>query len=149
MEPTLLCNGNVHSAGDWQSVLEPVVACYRGYEMLRFFRGDAGFADPDVYRFVEAEGYFYAIRLKGNQILYSKIEHLLTRPVGRPPKKAIILYQSFRYQAASWEIARRVVAKIEWHAGELFPRIGFIVMNLRWKSSNVVRFYNKRGTAEQ
>jgi len=35
------------------------------------------------------------------------------------------------------------------HAGELFPRIGFIVTNLRWKSSNVVKFYNKRGTAEQ
>ena len=44
---------------------------------------------------------------------------------------------------------RRVVAKIEWHAGELFPKIGCIVTNLRWKSSNVVRFYNKRGTAEQ
>jgi hypothetical protein len=42
-----------------------------------------------------------------------------------------------------------VVAKIEWHAGELFPRVGFIVTNLRWKSSNVVKFYNKRGTAEQ
>jgi len=42
-----------------------------------------------------------------------------------------------------------VVAKIEWHAGELFPRIGFIVTNLRWKHSNVVKFYNKRGTAEQ
>ena len=56
---------------------------------------------------------------------------------------------SFRYQAASWQITRRVVAKIEWHAGELFPRIGFIVTNLRWKHSNVVKFYNKRGTAEQ
>jgi hypothetical protein len=42
-----------------------------------------------------------------------------------------------------------VIAKIEWHAGELFPKIGFIVTNLRWKSSNVVKFYNKRGTAEQ
>ena len=59
------------------------------------------------------------------------------------------MYHSFRYRAASWEIDRRVVAKIEWHAGELFPRIGFIVTNLRWKSSNVVRFYNERGTAEQ
>jgi len=45
--------------------------------------------------------------------------------------------------------SRRVVAKIEWHAGELFPSVGFIVTNLRWKSSNVVKFYNKRGTAEQ
>jgi len=42
-----------------------------------------------------------------------------------------------------------VVAKIEWHAGELFPRAGFIVTNLRGKSSNVVKFYNKQGTAEQ
>ena len=33
--------------------------------------------------------------------------------------------------------------------GELFPRVGFIVTNLRWKHSNVVKFYNKRGTAEQ
>ncbi|MHC4539916.1 MAG: IS1380 family transposase [Planctomycetota bacterium] len=147
MERTLL--RNVHSADDWQSVLEPVIARYRGYDILRFFRGDAGFADPDVYRFLEAEGYFYAIRLKDNQILYNEIEHLLTRPVGRPPKKPIVLYHSFRYQAASWDIDRRAVAKVEWHAGELFPRVNFVVTNLRWKSSNVVRFYNKRGTAEQ
>jgi hypothetical protein len=39
--------------------------------------------------------------------------------------------------------------KLEFHAGELFPMVGFIVMNLRWKSSNVIKFYNKRGTAEQ
>jgi len=145
MERTLLRNGNVHSADHRQSVLEPVIARYRGCDILRFFRGDAGFAGPDVYRFPEAEGYFHVIRLKGDQILYSSIEHLLTRPVGRPPRKPIVLYHSFRYQAASWDIDRRVVAKVEWHAGELFPRVNFIVTNLRWKSSNVVRFYNKRG----
>jgi len=61
---------------------------------------------------LEAEGYFYAIRLIPNQILPRKIEHLLTLPVGRPPKKPIILYHSFRYRAASWEVPRRVVAKI-------------------------------------
>jgi hypothetical protein len=53
------------------------------------------------------------------------------------------------YQAGSWDQPRRVVAKIEWHAGELFPRIGFIVANLTWRSKRVVQFYNKRGTAEQ
>ena len=149
LERALLRNGNVHSADDWRSLLEPIVNRYRGYNILRFFRGDAAFADPEIYRYLEAEGYSYAIRLKDNQILHKKIEHMLTRPVGRPPKKPIVLYHSFRYQAASWNIARRVVAKIEWHAGELFPRVGFIVTNLRWKSSNVVRFYNKQGTAEQ
>lgn len=59
------------------------------------------------------------------------------------------IYHSFRYQAASWSKSRKVVAKVEWHAEELFPRVGFIVTNLRRKSSNVVKFYNKRGTAEQ
>jgi hypothetical protein len=42
-----------------------------------------------------------------------------------------------------------VVAKIEFHFGELFPRIGFIVTNLETDNRAVVRFYNKRGTAEQ
>jgi len=149
MEQASLRNGNVHSADDWQSVLEPIIARYRSSDILRFFRGDAGFADPEIYRFLESEDYSYVIRLKGNNILYGHIEHLLTRPVGRPPKKPIVLYHSFQYRAASWHKSRRVVAKIEWHAGELFPRIGFIVTNLRRKSSNVVKFYNKRGTAEQ
>jgi len=39
-----------------------------------------------------------------------------------------------------------VVAKIEWHAGELFPRVSFIVTNSAKHSKNVVRFYNGRGT---
>lgn len=149
IERALLRNGNVHSADDWQSVLEPIVERYRGYDIVRFFRGDAAFAGPNVYPYLEAEGYFYAIRLIGNAILHDKIEHLMTRPVGRPPKKPIVQYYSFQYRAASWDKSRRVVTKIEWHAGELFPSVGFIVTNLRWKSSNVVKFYNKRGTAEQ
>jgi hypothetical protein len=149
LERTLLRNGNVYSSDDWKSVLAPVVERYRDQDLIRYFRGDAAFADPNIYCFLETEDYLYAIRLKGNNILYGHIGYLLTRPVGRPPKKPIVLYHSFQYRAASWHKSRRVVAKIEWHAGELFPRIGFIVTNLRWKSSNVVKFYNKRGTAEQ
>ena len=149
LEWTLLRNGNVYSSDDWKGVLEPVVERYRHQSLIRYFRGDAAFADPNIYCFLEAEDYFYAIRLKANNILYGKIEHLLTRPVGRPPRKPIVLYESFQYKAASWHKSRRVVAKIEWHAGKLFPRIGFIVTNLRWKSSKVVKFYNRRGTAEQ
>ena len=61
---------------------------------------------------------------------YERMEHLLTRPVGRHPKKPIVLSHSFRYQATSWNIPKRVVAKVELHAGELFPRVGFIVTNL-------------------
>ena len=42
-----------------------------------------------------------------------------------------------------------MVAKIEWHAGELFPRVGFVVTNLRCSPKRVIKFYNGRGTAEQ
>ena len=55
----------------------------------------------------------------------------------------------FHYQAQSWDRPRRVVAKVEWHDGELYPRVGFIVTNLHRPAKKVVAFYNGRGTAEQ
>ena len=42
-----------------------------------------------------------------------------------------------------------MMAKVEFHFGELFPRLGFIVTNLETDSLAVVRLYNKRGAAEQ
>lgn len=149
LERALLRKGNVHSAEDWRAVLEPVVARYRDQDLARYFRGDAAFAKPDLYEFLEAEGYKYAIRLPANEVLEENIRDLLTRPVGRPPKRPIVLYGSFLYRAASWSKWRRVLAKVEWHEGELFPRVGFIVTNLWIAADRVVRFYNGRGTAEQ
>ena len=58
-------------------------------------------------------------------------------------------YASFTYRAQSWSKPRRVVAKVEWHPGELYPRIGFIVTNLARPADRVVAFYNQRGTCEQ
>jgi hypothetical protein len=69
--------------------------------------------------------------------------------MGKPGHEPVVWCKSFLYQAASWKTARRVVAKVEFHSGELFPRVGFIVTNLSLPSRAVVRFYNKRGTAEQ
>jgi hypothetical protein len=149
LERALLRNGNVHSADDWRSVLEPVVARYRSMAIKKFFRGDSAFAIPELYTFLEAEHYSYAIRLKSNGLLERQIEHLLKRPAGRPPQKPIVLYHDFMYQAASWDKARRVAAKVEWHQGELFPRVGFIVTNLGGGAAGVTWFYNGRGTAEQ
>ena len=58
-------------------------------------------------------------------------------------------YTSFHYRAKSWSKARRVVAKVEFHPGELFPRVGFIVTNRSLPNERVLAFYNQRGTAEQ
>jgi hypothetical protein len=64
-----LRSGNVHSADGWHDVLEPVVARYRQHKVRRYFRADAAFANPEVYEFLEAEGYKYTIRLPANQVL--------------------------------------------------------------------------------
>jgi hypothetical protein len=148
-EGILLRSGNVHSADRWKEVLEPIVNRYEHNKIRKYFRGDAAFAKPEIYEYLEGNGFLYAIRLPANEILYEKIQHLLTRPVGRPPKKPIVLFYDFMYQAASWERSRRVIAKVEWHQGELFPRVGFIVTNMSAKAKGVVHFYNGRGTAEQ
>jgi hypothetical protein len=113
------------------------------------FRSDAAFANPEVYEFLEAEGFKYAIRLPANQILQERIGYLLKRPVGRPPLEVRRYHAGFSYQAQSWKIPRRVVAKVEWHQGELYPRVGFIVTNMTRPAERIVAFYNQRGTAEQ
>jgi hypothetical protein len=149
LERSALRPGNVHSADGWRAVLEPVVARYRERDLRCYFRADAAFANPDVYAFLEAAEIKYAIRLPANRVLQERIGHLLRRPVGRPPNHVRRFHASFSYQAASWSKPRRVVAKVEWHPGELYPRVGFIVTNLTRPAERVVAFYNRRGTAEQ
>jgi hypothetical protein len=149
LERCALRPGNVHSADGWEAVLKPVVARYQGSAESIAFRGDAAFAQPNMYEFLESAGIEYAIRLPANQILQARIADLLKRPIGRPPHYVQRFYRGFRYRAKSWSHPRRVIAKIEWHPGELFPRVGFIITNLAISGKHVVAFYNKRGTAEQ
>jgi len=141
--------GNVHSADGWEELLLPEIEQQQAQGKEVAFRGDAAFARPEIYEAHEARQVKYAIRLPANANLERKITKLLTRPVGRPSYKPVVRYKSFLYQAATWTKARRVVAKVEFHFGELFPRVGFIVTNFQTSSRAVVRFYNKRGTAEQ
>jgi hypothetical protein len=149
LERCVLRPGNVHSADGWESVLKPVIVRYQGKVLRIYFRADAAFAMPGVYECLEAERIKYAIRLPANQVLQNRIAYLLKRPVGRPPNEVRRYYANFSYQAASWTKPRRVIAKVEWHPGELVPRVGFIVTNMSRPAERVVAFYNKRGTCEQ
>ena len=137
------------SADGWEELLLPEIDRQQAQGKEVAFRGDAAFAKPELYEALEERDVKYAIRLPANHNLQRNVTELLTRPVGRPSRKPVFRFKSFLYQAASWTIARRVVAKVEFHCGELFPRVGFIVTNLGTSSRAVVRFYNKRGTAEQ
>ena len=149
VERCVLRPGNVHSADGWRALLEPVIARYRDSVKRLYFRGDAAFANPEIYELLEAEGGGYAIRLPANRVLQDKIGYLLKRPVGRPPHEVRRYYASFSYQAQSWNKPRHVVAKVEWHPGQLCPTVGFIVSNLARSAEGIVAFYNQRGTCEQ
>src|SRR3954469_13514057 len=149
LERCTLRPGNLHSADGWGSVLKPVIARYQGKVLRIYFRADAAFAMPGVYECLEADRIKYAIRLPANHVLQNRIGYLLKRPVGRPPNEVRRYYANFTYQAASWTKPRRVIAKVEWHPGELYPRVGFIVTNMSRPAERVVAFYNKRGTCEQ
>jgi hypothetical protein len=153
LERCALRPGNVHSADGWEAVLRPVLARYsaevRPSITRRRFRADAAFALPALFDLLEVEGWDYAIRIKGNPKLHERIVWMTKRRPGRPPHHVVREYTSFHYRAKSWSKARRVVAKVEFHPGELFPRVGFIVTNRSLPNARVLAFYNDRGTAEQ
>ncbi len=98
--------GAAYSAHDWRKVLEPIVVRYERAWVRRYLRADAAFASPGVYEYLEEHCCLYAIRLPANDILEKEIQHLLRPPVGRPPKKPIVWYHDFLYQAGSCERPR-------------------------------------------
>jgi len=144
-----LLPANVHGAEEWEELLLPEIDCHQALGRDVAFRADAAFAKPEIYEALEQRGVKYAIRMPANETLKWEIAELRVRPPGRPSHKPLVRYKSFWYQAGSWAQPRRIVAKVEHYASELFPRVGFIVTNLSLPSRGVVRFYNKRGTAEQ
>ncbi len=148
-EGAMLREGNVASAADWRELLDPIVERYCGSGLRQQLRADPGFARPEIYEYLEEHGFLYAIRLPANAVLEREAGPSLERPAGPEPGHLVVTYRDFAYRAGTWDRARRVVAKIEWHAGELLPRVGFIVTNRTDPPQGVVHFYNGRGTCER
>jgi len=144
-----LRNGNVHSAEGALEMLDPIVERHRDRFRRFWLRADAAFGKPEIYEYCEENRITHFIRLKSNNSLTDLVEPHLKRPVGRPPTSGIqTKLIDFAHRAGSWDRARRVICKIEWHEEELFPRIGFIVTNSRIAAGKVVKAYNGRAEIE-
>ena len=131
------------------NVLEPVVMRYKERKVRLYFVAMPPSPHRRYTNISKPRDYSTSSASKRTRFSSGTLPHLLTRPVGRPPDHVRRFHASFSYQAGSWNKKRRVVAKVEWHPGELVPRVGFIVTNLSRPTKRVVRSYNHRGTAEQ
>jgi hypothetical protein len=141
--------GNAHSTDGVLDLISPLVERYRSWFKQFWLRGDAAFAGPDLYEFCEKKRITYFISLPANNSLKKIILPHLKRPAGRPPKGgAQVKVIEFQYQAEKCNKPRRVVCKIEWHVGELFPRVGFIVTNSNMEAQRVITVYNGRAEIE-
>ena len=72
----------------------------------KFFRGDAAFASPKLFRLLEAESYWYVIRLKANAVLERQIAYLLKRP-----EFYRILYESELFSPEAFQQHVDVIAR--------------------------------------
>lgn len=92
----VLCKGNVHSADGCKEGMASIILRYRSRDMMRVFRTDASFANPELYHKLKADGYWYTTRLKGNSVLQEPVVHLLKRTVGRPSNNVRRFYNVFQ-----------------------------------------------------
>ncbi len=82
LERAMLRRGNHNSAKFWRRVLLPVIDRYRDRDIPKYFRGDAAFAIPALYRVLEEQSFQYTIRIPANKVLMASISYLLGEKKG-------------------------------------------------------------------
>jgi hypothetical protein len=148
-----LRNGTDYSSTGVVDFMQPLLDEYqeRYPDIQLFLRGDSGFATPDLYKQCETNGVSYAIRLKVNNVLYSKSKHLedeIAYATKNNMVDYVVRYDEFLYQASSWDYPRRVIVKVEKPYNQLTNQYSFIVTNMDLSPEDIIRYYRNRGTME-
>lgn len=147
--------GNVGAAEGIVPLLEGIVlgvrAKWPGLRIL--FRGDAGFATPELYDWCEDNGVEYVIGLGVNPVLKRlsawSLESAKAKYKGGnlPDGEVGKTFEEFRYKAESWRSERRVIAKAE--VGALGDNQRYVVTNLKsLRARKLYEFYCERGRCE-
>jgi hypothetical protein len=138
--------GNVSSADDWEELLVPEIDRQRAIGLRVAFRADAAFAPAAIYEALEARRRLRHPHPGQQESGAGDRRHPVSVAGTAQPQVARPLQKLPISGGGQLDHAQTIVAKVEHHVGELFPRVGFIVTNLRLPNRAVVRFYNKRGT---
>lgn len=145
--------GNTYCGTDSDTFLRPLFEEYQQEypDVSILVRGDSGFAMPELYSCIESFSHQYIIRLKKNPNLQKKAQELiqvLMKEHQQNPQATLSKYSEFQYQADSWDKARRVIVKAEYHPKEGQPRCGFFVTNCPDEPEKIVHRYCQRGNME-
>lgn len=148
-----LRKGTAYSSTGVVSFMQPLLNEYsKQYPDIKLFlRGDSGFATPDLFKQCETNGVSYAIRLKANNVLYSKVRHLdeeITAATQNNMIDYVVRYDEFYYQAGKWDYPRRVIVKVEKPYNQLTNQYSFIVTNMALRPEETLKYYRNRGTME-
>ena len=146
----LLRAGNTHASHSCVAILKWIVGRLRERwpGVAIEIRADAGFAVPALYDYCEAEGISYTIALITNERLKELARDLLEEAKEehqRTAQKARLFGEDL-YEAASWEIERRVIYKAEALEQETNRR--FVLTTRSDEPKALYEFYARRGEAE-
>ena len=130
LERCALRPGNVHSADGWEDVLKPVILRYRGRVWRIYFRADAAFAMP-------ASTNTWRLNTSNTRSVCPPTRSFRTGSAicssaqsdGRRRTRSGGIRQ-FHLPDGKLDEAAPMIAKVEWHPGELYPRVGFIVTDV-------------------
>jgi len=145
--------GNVYTSRQVTRFLGPLLNRYsKKYPSItRFVRADSGFATPELYKLIEDNKGFYAIRLKAYNTLYKKAAHITTRMELACKDNVYdykVIYGEIKYKAAKWDKERRVIVKIEKPEGQMCYNYTFVVTNMISTPKSIIMFYSNRGTMD-
>lgn len=149
----MLRPGAVYTSTDCCEFMKPLLMEYlEDYpDTALYFRGDSGFACPELFELLETNGTSYAIRLKANDTLIKlagSLENELHEITAKNRIDYAVVYGEFRYAAATWGQTRRIVVKVEKPAGQFTFLYTFIVTNMDLKPKDTICFYCNRGRME-
>ncbi len=117
-------------------------------------RLDGGFAEPELFEFLDAIGVDYVVAIAKNQVLerWAGIDLVVARVLSEASGQTEHVYTDFTYAAKTWSRERRIVCKAEvvrldGREPRLNPR--FVVTNLTGKPQRIYeRIYCQRGEIE-
>lgn len=148
--------GNASGAVGAQALLRRLFEkLRRAFPKVRLrVRLDGGYATPEIFDFLEAEGVEYLVAMAKNQRLAPRGRRLLARARRQAKRlgRTAHFYGETRYAARKWQRGqRRVIYKAEvvCLAGrEPRDNLRFVVTNLKLSPRRVYQLYTQRGDCE-